>query len=99
MGFKLGDVSPVVGMATGEGMTGDLIRQGVGGVLPMMIARNAYEGKEEEKKRKEAEAAAAVPAGTVPASGMKKGGKVKVSSASKRADGIAVKGKTRGRLI
>ena len=97
MGFKLGDVSPVVGMTTGEGMTGDLIRQGVGGVLPMMIARNAYEGKEEEKKRKEAEAAAAVSAGTVPASGMKKGGKV--SSASKRADGIAVKGKTRGRII
>ena len=97
MGFKLGDVSPVVGMTTGEGMTGDLIRQGVGGVLPMMIARNAYEGKEEEKKRKEAEAAAAVPAGTVPASGMKKGGKV--SSASKRADGIAVKGKTKGRLV
>ena len=31
--------------------------------------------------------------------GMKKGGKVKVSSASKRADGIAVKGKTRGRLV
>ena len=29
--------------------------------------------------------------------GMKKGGKV--SSASKRADGIAVKGKTRGRLV
>jgi len=29
--------------------------------------------------------------------GMKKGGKV--SSASKRADGIAVKGKTRGRMI
>ena len=97
MGFKLGDISPVVGMATGEGMTGNLIRQGVGGVLPMMIARNAYEGKEEEKKRKEAEAAAAVPAGTVPASGMKKGGKV--SSASKRADGIATKGKTRGRMV
>ena len=29
--------------------------------------------------------------------GMKKGGKV--SSASKRADGIAVKGKTRGRIV
>ena len=97
MGFKLGDVSPVVGMATGEGMTGDLIRQGVGGVLPMMIARNAYEGKEEEKKRKEAEAAAAVPAGTVPVSGMKKGGKV--SSASKRADGCCIKGKTKGRMV
>jgi len=31
--------------------------------------------------------------------GMKKGGKVKVSSASKRADGIATKGKTRGRMV
>ena len=31
--------------------------------------------------------------------GMKKGGKVKASSASKRADGCAVRGKTRGRMI
>ena len=31
--------------------------------------------------------------------GMKKGGKVKVSSASKRADGIASRGKTRGRMV
>jgi len=31
--------------------------------------------------------------------GMKKGGKVKVSSASKRADGCAIKGKTKGRMI
>ena len=31
--------------------------------------------------------------------GMKKGGKVKVSSASKRADGIATKGKTRGKMV
>ena len=30
--------------------------------------------------------------------GMKKGGKVKASSASKRADGIATKGKTRGKM-
>jgi CO/xanthine dehydrogenase Mo-binding subunit len=30
--------------------------------------------------------------------GMKKGGKVKASSASKRADGIAVRGKTKGRI-
>jgi hypothetical protein len=30
---------------------------------------------------------------------MKKGGKVKVSSASKRADGCATKGKTRGRMV
>jgi hypothetical protein len=100
MGFKLGDISPVAGMVTGEGLTGKLMRQGVGGVLPMMIARNAYEGKEEETKRKEAEAAAnnvAPTQETAPAQGMKKGGKV--SSASKRADGIAIKGKTKGKMI
>ena len=41
------------------------------------------------------------PGGGLPAvpQGMKKGGKVKVSSASKRADGIATKGKTRGRMV
>ena len=31
--------------------------------------------------------------------GMKKGGKVKASSASKRADGIAKRGKTRGKIV
>ena len=31
--------------------------------------------------------------------GMKKGGKVKMSSASKRADGCATRGKTRGRMV
>ena len=62
-------------------------------------AANKLEDRE-EKKRREAEAAAA---GMVPAQGgaapmpMKKGGKV--SSASKRADGCAIKGKTRGRMV
>ena len=48
--------------------------------------------EEEEKRRMEEEAAmqAKVP-------GMKKGGKV--SSASSRADGIAMKGKTKGRIV
>jgi len=31
--------------------------------------------------------------------GMKKGGAVKASSASKRADGCAIKGKTKGRMV
>jgi len=31
--------------------------------------------------------------------GMKKGGRVKMSSASKRADGIAMRGKTKGRIV
>ncbi len=50
---------------------------------------------EEEKRRMEEQAAAEQAA----AQGMKKGGKVKMSSASKRADGIATKGKTKGRIV
>ena len=49
----------------------------------------------EEKRQMEEQAAAEQAA----AQGMKKGGKVKVSSASKRADGIASRGKTRGRMV
>jgi hypothetical protein len=59
------------------------------------IAANKLDDRE-EKKRREAEAAAAgvQPAAPMP---MKKGGKV--SSASKRADGCAIKGKTRGKMV
>ena len=54
--------------------------------------KDADKYKEEEKRRMEEEAAmqAKVP-------GMKKGGKV--SSASKRADGCAIRGKTRGKMV
>ena len=85
MKIKAGDVSPLAGMMTGEGLTGDLMRQGLGGAIPSAIARDAYSGKEEEEKRKKQ------------AAGMKKGGKV--SSASSRADGCATKGKTRGKMV
>ena len=46
------------------------------------------------KRKKDEEEAKGMPAGAVP--GMKKGGKI--ASASKRADGIAKKGKTRGKM-
>ena len=55
----------------------------IAGVLPMKLAQN----REEEE---EAKAAAA--------GGMKKGGSVK-SSVSSRADGIAMRGKTKGRFV
>lgn len=88
MGRKIefGDVSPLAGMLTGEGMLGRAMQKGFGGVIPMQIARNAAEEEEEKKKRQ---------MGMAP--GMKKGGKV--SSASKRADGCAKKGKTRGKFV
>ena len=85
MGIQIGDVSPLAGMMTGKGLTGELIRGGLGGMIPQAIAKDAYSDEEERRKKQ----AAGEP--------MKKGGKV--SSASKRADGCAIKGKTKGRII
>ena len=84
MGIQIGDVSPLAGMMTGKGLTGKLIRSGFGGMIPQAIAKDAY-SDEEEKRKKQTGAS------------MKKGGKV--SSASSRADGCAVKGKTRGKIV
>ena len=83
--MKLGDLSPLAGIATGEGMMGKLASAGGLGLLPAVISRDAQSDDEEEKRKKQMGAP------------MKKGGKV--SSASSRADGCAVKGKTRGTMI
>ena len=85
MGIKFEDLSPIAGVMSGKGMMGDLARNGMMGIAPAAISRNAYDKAEEERKAKEA------------ATPMKKGGKV--SSASKRADGIAQRGKTRGKIV
>ena len=76
------------------GVMGKLVEGGFGGVIPMIIDkmdRNKFAESAEEKRRRE-QAAVGAP------TGMKKGGKVK-SSASKRGDGIAQRGKTRGRFV
>ena len=57
------------------------------------LAANKLEDREEKKK-------AGMAAATPPAQpGMKKGGKVKMKSASARADGCAQRGKTRGKIV
>lgn len=114
MGLKLGDFSPLAGMLTGEGLTGNLISQGVGGMIPAMIAREAQKGnKEEEEQRKREEEEQRVvqamrqriAAAQEESSQMKKGGRVKkyakggAVSASRRGDGCAQRGKTKGRMI
>jgi hypothetical protein len=100
MAISLEDLSPVMGIATGKGMIGKLASQGGIGLLPQMIAKNAQEdaankvladskalaAAEEERAKK----------GNM-ATQMKKGGVT--SSASSRADGCAVKGKTKGRFV
>ena len=87
MGIEIGDVSPLAGMISGKGLMGELAAKGAMGLLPRAIAKDAYSDEEEEKRKRQA-------AGI---SSMKKGGKV--SSASKRADGCAIKGKTRGKMV
>jgi hypothetical protein len=89
MGMKeiMGTLSPVYGMATGKGMFGNAV-----GLLPA-IAKDMRDDKAEEKKK----AAMAAQTGAPAQPGMKKGGSV--SSASKRADGCAMRGKTRGKMV
>jgi hypothetical protein len=80
----MGTLSPAYGMIKGEGLFGNAV-----GLLPA-IAKDAR-GDRQKKKDEEAAKASSAQA-------MKKGGMVK-SSASKRADGVAVKGKTRGKMV
>jgi hypothetical protein len=58
------------------------------GLIPGLLYKDQYKDKEEERRAQEQAAAEQAAA-----QGMKKGGKVK--SASARADGIAIRGKTR----
>jgi hypothetical protein len=83
----LGNFSPIYGIATGHGMIGKLADKGMLGLGPMAIAQG---------RRKKADGSDVTP--EEEAAGMKKGGTVK-SSASKRADGCAQRGKTRGKVI
>jgi len=77
----------------------DIVNYGPFGVLPRMAVKeyDRQKDKDAEEKRRMEEQAAAEQAAVQ--GGMKKGGRVKMSSASKRADGCATKGKTRGRMV
>ena len=92
MAFKdvLKAVSPVAMIAD---KNPDMLR-GLG--LVGNIAANKLEDREERKRREAEMASQAGVQGAAPMP-MKKGGKV--SSASKRADGCAIKGKTRGKMV
>jgi hypothetical protein len=89
----LGSISPLYGMASGEGLFSNIRK-----ISPFMhaigegdTAADKRRRMEEEEKKKQAP-------------GMKHGGAVKKmakggSTASKRADGCATKGKTKGRFV
>jgi hypothetical protein len=75
----------------------DILATGVGGILPMMMAKDHNKQKAAERVATAAdEARQAAIAASAQGQPMKKGGKV---SASSRADGCAQRGKTKGRMI
>jgi hypothetical protein len=103
----LGMFSPAYGAVTGEGPMGRMTSQGLIGQVSKQYrneqaadaASNKAAAADEAKKKRDAQYMAAVGR---PAP-YKKGGAVKADrkggSASSRADGCAVKGKTRGTYI
>lgn len=91
MGLKLGDFSPVAGLMSGEGFTTNF------GILPALRAKDVRDQKKEEAIAMAEQANAERQAQIAASGGMKKGGKVK--SASSRADGCAMRGKTRGKIV
>ncbi len=109
MGIKLGDISPLAGALTGKGMFGKgmakLADSGMGMLLPMSyLAKSARDKDEEKEKEKKGTRPLVGEEGSEGEPTMRKGGKVKKmakggSTASKRADGCATKGKTKGRFV
>ena len=90
MGIKakelLGTLSPVYGMATGNGLFGNAV-----GLLPAL----AKDMRNDRKKKKDGSDMSAAEEAAMPA--MKKGGSVK--SKKHRGDGICKKGHTKGKMI
>jgi len=92
----LGTLSPAYGLMSGQGVFGKLADAGMGGIIPSMLADRRKDKKEDAEEA--ARIASKNPMTPIPAPAMKKGGSIK-SSASKRADGIAIRGKTKGRMV
>jgi len=91
----LGSISPVYGMVSREGLFSNLRK-----ISPMMHLMGEGDTAAEKRRRAAMEDKTAANA----APGMKHGGAVKKmakggSTASKRADGCATKGKTKGRFV
>ena len=80
-------VSPVAALLGGGKDAGFAM-----GIIPGLLRRKYVEDKAEDKAEEERQAAIAASAQGKP---MKKGG----MTASKRADGIASRGKTRGKMV
>jgi hypothetical protein len=95
MGIKVEDLFPGLGMINGKGWAGDMF-----GKKSKMEEEQAAQAKAvaDQKAAQEQAAAQANASQWANRPAMKKGGMVKSSSASRRADGMASKGKTRGKF-
>jgi hypothetical protein len=92
MGLKLSDVSPIASLIKGEG----LIEHA--GIIPSLLTRRQDDKREaREKLAKEAEAAEKLKlkATIDGAAKMRSGGRTR----SKPIDGVAIRGKTKGRFV
>jgi hypothetical protein len=97
MGIKIGDISPLGGAITGEGILGKgLVAAGdalgpAAGLMPMVASKLE---KRRKRKKKPGE----------PDDGMRKGGKVKKMAKGgkvncRRGDGICRQGRTKGKMM
>ena len=95
MSFKslLGTLSPVYGAITGEGAMGKMLNPEEAAKIAQKAQDERTAAAEEANVKRQAAIQAQATQGM---KSMKKGGKV--SSASSRADGIAQRGKTRGKV-
>ena len=95
------ELMPLLGAVEGKGTFGNLL-----GKQSLQLAKDAAAKKEEDDKKAAFDKIASNSGRNAPPPGMRKGGAVKTyakggsvkSSASKRGDGIAQKGKTRGKI-
>jgi len=92
----LANLSPVYGALKGEGMFGDVLGKKSEKEAEAQKAMQA--AKEKKAADEQALAQANAQEWAKRQNGMKKGGMTKSSSASRRADGMASKGKTRGKF-
>ena len=99
---KIRDIIAAGGVlpALASGVMGKENRGFAAGLLPGFIYKDKYRDDEEERRQAEEEALMQATRGP---ENMKRGGKVKKmakgGSASKRADGCAQRGKTRGKMV
>jgi hypothetical protein len=109
MGIKLGDISPLAGMVSGKGMFGKGLSE-LGRVMGPLSPMGYVAMKQRDKALKKKKGAAGKPGDAEEVmvmeagEGMRKGGRVKKmakggSTASKRGDGCATKGKTKGKFV